>query len=115
MPLLSANVNPLRDLEERLEAWGYTGLTLLAIGLLVWGVLKIRGMLFGNDDREISREELLTRYQALKREGELTDDEYRRIAKELQAGEKPRPMISLPALPPAPPASGESPVTGTDS
>jgi len=94
--VLFAQQDLMRDLEQRLQVWGYTILTVLAIGLLVWAVFKVREKLMSGEDPEISPEELLTRYHILKQSGELSDEEYRRIARRIQKGEK------------SPPAAGDS-------
>ena len=69
-----------RDLEaefmDRLYVYMMTGATILAIAVLVWLILRIRTWFIDSDGSDEPLEEMLTQFQQLKREGELSDEEY---------------------------------------
>ena len=78
----------LRDFEKRLQFWLNLGLTLLVIAVLAWIVHVIRKAVWKNEDLESSPEEILKQYRRLKLEGELSEEEYRRIADKLSVSAK---------------------------
>lgn len=73
--------SPLWKLLNR-PSWELFGLVLavvLALGVLVWLVVWIRAWFTGDDDPAVGDHELLASIRDLRREGDLTDDEYRSI------------------------------------
>jgi len=62
--------------------WELIGLG-LAILVMVWLIMQIRSWLTGDDDPADGDHELLMSIRDLKREGDLTDDEYRSIKSRL--------------------------------
>jgi len=74
---------------DRLHVYFMTGLTLLAVAVLVWLILRIRTWFIDSDDSDEPLQEMLTQFRQLKREGELSDEEYRLISQRLSAGTTP--------------------------
>jgi len=74
---------------DRLHVYFMTGLTLLAVAVLVWLILRIRTWFIDSDDSDEPLQEMLTQFRQLKREGELSDEEYRLISQRLSAGTAP--------------------------
>ena len=76
-------------------------LAFLALGVLLWVVLKIRARMSENDDATVSDHDLLSQYRDLHQQGELTDEEFRSIKSQiiarLAAGQNP---ISPPSATP---------------
>ena len=68
---------------DRLNVYATTGLTLLAITVLVWLILRLRSCFIESDDSDEPLEEMLTQFRQLKRDGELTEEEYRLISQRL--------------------------------
>jgi uncharacterized membrane protein len=64
------------------SAWELFGLG-LAILVLVWLILQLRAWMTADDDPAEGDHELLSSIRELKREGDLTDDEYRSIKSRL--------------------------------
>lgn len=64
------------------SAWELFGLV-VAILVMVWLIMRIRSWLAGDDDPAEGDHELLVSIRELKREGDLTDDEYRSIKSRL--------------------------------
>ncbi len=78
---------------DRLNVYATTGLALLAIVVLVWLILRIRSWFFESEDSDEPLEEMLTQFRQLKREGELTEEEYRLISQRLSG--QPAPVKSV--------------------
>lgn len=81
------------DFMDRLNVYMTTGLVILAIAVLVWLSLRIRSWFFDSDDSDGLQDEMLTQFRQLKREGELSDEEYRLISQRLSA--KPSPSATV--------------------
>lgn len=64
------------------SAWELFGL-ILAILLMTWLVLQIRAWFTGGDDPAESDHQLLASIRDLKRQGDLTEEEYRSIKSRL--------------------------------
>lgn len=71
------------DFYERLNVYFTTAIALLAIFLLVWLIQRLRSWFFDSDDSDEPVSEMLTQFRQLKREGELSDEEYRLITHRL--------------------------------
>lgn len=97
-----------QQLMDRFNVYLTTGLALLAIAVLVWLILRIRSWFFESDDSDEPLQEMLTQFRQLKREGELTEEEYRLISQRLSA---PREQVRPPIGQPPPPSDP----TGPDS
>jgi hypothetical protein len=74
---------------DRLYVYMNIGLTALAISVLVWLILRIRSWFYDSDGSDEPLQEMLTQFHQLKREGELSDEEYRSISQRLSAGLAP--------------------------
>jgi hypothetical protein len=68
---------------ERLNVYLTMGLVLLAVFALVWLILRIRSWFIESDDSAEPLQEMLTQFRQLKREGELSEEEYRLISQRL--------------------------------
>lgn len=77
------------DFMDRLNVYMTTGLVILAIAVLVWLSLRIRSWFFDSDDSDEPLQEMLTQFHQLKREGELSDEEYRLISQRLSPSNSP--------------------------
>ncbi len=91
--------SPEALLMDRLYVYAMTGLAVLAIAVLVWLILRIRSWFFDSDDSDVPLEEMLTQFRQLKREGELTAEEYRLISQRLSG--QPAPVKSATVNQPA--------------
>jgi len=68
---------------DRLRVYMWTGIALALIGLLIWAVMKVREMFVDSDDSEGATEEMVSQFRQLKRDGELSDEEFRLISQRL--------------------------------
>lgn len=95
----------LKDIEaqffDRLRVYMWTGIALLSIGLLIWASLRIRSWFFDSDESEVPNEEMITQFRQLKRQGELSEEEFRLISQRL-SGSKQGPIarVEVPKHPP---------------
>jgi hypothetical protein len=90
---------------DRLHVYMWTGIVLFAIGLLIWASLKVRSWFFDSDESEAPAEEMITQFRQLKRQGELSDEEFRLISQRLSgASSPPATGGKLPIQPQSPPA-----------
>lgn len=97
---------------DRLNVYATAGLALLAIGVLVWLILRIRSWFFESEDSDEPLEEMLTQFRQLKREGELTEEEYRLISQRLSGQPVPaKPALTTPQSTP----DSASPQTNTST
>lgn len=107
----------VKDIEaqfyERLNVYKWTGLSLFAIGLLVWAVLRIRSWFFESDESDVPTEEMISQFRQLKREGELSEEEFRFISQRL-AGSRTTPEVSGAGSAESPAAPAEVPEGSTD-
>ena len=60
-----------------------------AISLLIWGALRIRAHFLEESDAAIDNHLLLNKFRDLKSEGELTDEEYRKLKSRINSQEEP--------------------------
>lgn len=100
------------DFMDRLNVYMTTGLVILAIAVLVWLSLRIRSWFFDSDDSDEPLQEMLTQFHQLKREGELSDEEYRLISQRLSASGSPSvtdAKVSQPIPKPSLPEADKSP------
>ena len=97
---------------DRLNVYATTGLALLAIAVLIWLILRIRSWFFESEDSDEPLEEMLTQFRQLKREGELTDEEYRLISQRLSG--HPAPAKPAPEIPQAT-SDSDSPQANTST
>lgn len=58
-------------------------LALIVVTFLIWLILWVVGHFRENEDRHVDTNELLTQFLEMRREGDLTDDEFRSIKKRL--------------------------------
>ncbi|WP_339732515.1 hypothetical protein [uncultured Gimesia sp.] len=58
-------------------------LAVLVVSFLIWLVVWIVGCFRENEDRHVDASELLLQFSEMRREGDLTDDEFRSIRKRL--------------------------------
>lgn len=58
-------------------------LAVLSVIFLIWLIVWIVGRFRENEDRHVDARELLLQFAEMKREGDLTDDEFRSIKKRL--------------------------------
>lgn len=93
------------QLYERLYVYMWCGIALFAIGLLIWAVLQIRSWFFDSDESEVPAEEMITQFRQLKRQGELTDEEFRLISQRLSGAPVPSVTTEKPSAQPVPPPS----------
>lgn len=56
---------------------------LFVVTFLIWLILWVVGHFRENEDRHVDTNELLTQFLEMRREGDLTDDEFRSIKKRL--------------------------------
>jgi hypothetical protein len=88
----------LRDIEaqfyDRLRVYMWIGISLFCIGLLIWASLRIRSWFFDSDESEVPAEEMITQFRQLKRQGELSEEEFRLISQRL-SGAKQAPVASV--------------------
>ena len=97
---------------DRLNVYATAGLALLAIGVLVWLILRIRSWFLESEDSDEPLEEMLTQFRQLKREGELTEEEYRLISQRLSGQPVPtKPVLTTPQSTP----DSASPQTNTST
>ncbi|MES2790945.1 MAG: hypothetical protein V4719_15140 [Planctomycetota bacterium] len=68
---------------DRLNVYATAGIALVAIAVLIWLILRIRGWFFESEDSDEPLEEMLTQFRQLKRDGELSEEEYRLISQRL--------------------------------
>lgn len=80
---------------DRLNVYMTTGLTLLAIVVLIWLILRIRSWFFESEDSDEPVEEMLTQFRQLKRDGELTEEEYRLISQRLSGHPTPVKAVTV--------------------
>lgn len=79
-------VNQLEaDFMRRLNVYMTVGLTLIAICVLVWLVLRIRTWFVESEDSDEPYQDMLTGFHQLKREGDLSAEEYEKISQKLSA------------------------------
>jgi hypothetical protein len=87
----------LKDIEaqfyDRLRVYMWIGISLLCIGSLIWASLRIRSWFFDSDESEVPAEEMITQFRQLKRQGELSEEEFRLISQRL-SGSKQAPVAS---------------------
>jgi len=55
----------------------------ITVSFLIWMILRIVGHFRENEDRHVDTSELLLQFSEMRREGDLTDDEFRSIKKRL--------------------------------
>lgn len=55
----------------------------IVISFLIWLIVWIVGRFRENEDRQVDADELLLQFSEMRREGDLTDDEFRSIKKRL--------------------------------
>ena len=104
--LLAVTKSLEQQFMDRLNVYLTTGLALLAIAVLVWLILRIRSWFFESDDSDEPLQEMLTQFRQLKREGELTEEEYRLISQRLSGPQEPaKSTIGPPPLQSDPPAT----------
>lgn len=94
------------DFMDRLNVYVTTGCVLLSIAVLVWLILRIRKWFIDSDDSDEGLNEILVQFSQLKRDGELSAEEYRLISQRLSAHQgppdpatSPSPAIIKPTLP----------------
>jgi len=58
-------------------------LAVITVSFLIWMILRIVGHFRENEDRHVDTSELLLQFSEMRREGDLTDDEFRSIKKRL--------------------------------
>lgn len=58
-------------------------LAVLLVSFLIWLIVWIVGCFRENEDRHVDASELLLQFSEMRREGDLTDDEFRSIKKRL--------------------------------
>lgn len=94
------------DFYERLNVYFTTAIALLTIFLLVWLIQRLRSWFFDSDDSDAPVSEMLTQFRQLKRQGELSDEEYRLITHRLSG--KTTLITSAPKSEPASPSATTS-------
>jgi hypothetical protein len=62
---------------------------IFAISLLIWGALRIRAHFLEESDAAIDNHLLLNKFRDLKSEGELTEEEYRKLKSRINLQDEP--------------------------
>ncbi len=75
------------DFMDRLNVYMTMGCVLLAVAVLVWLTLRIRNWFVDSDDSDEPLQEMLTQFRQLKRDGELSEEEYRLISQRLSSNQ----------------------------
>ena len=99
------NLQQARDLERLLETLGELlvplGLLALALFAAAWAIVRVRARYRGGDDPAADAHEMLTQIGELRRQGGLSEEEYRsiknRLSRRLEPGSGPRPAADEPA------------------
>jgi hypothetical protein len=78
---LSGNQKLLKELFEG-SILGWT-LAVIVVSFLIWLIVWIVGYFRKNEDRHVDSNELLLQFSEMRREGNLSDDEFRSIKKRL--------------------------------
>ena len=68
---------------DRLYVYMWTGIALFSIGLLIWAILQMRSWFFESDESDVPNDEMMLQFRQLKREGELSEEEFRLISQRL--------------------------------
>ncbi|MFK7778470.1 MAG: hypothetical protein QM501_10235 [Gimesia sp.] len=63
-------------------------MAIIFISFMIWLIVRIVGYFRENEDRHVDSNELLIQFSEMRREGNLTDDEFRFIKKRLVAPTK---------------------------
>lgn len=78
---LSGNQKLLKELfEGHIFEWI---LAAIFVSFLIWLIVWVVGYFRENEDRHVDTSELLLQFSEMRREGDLTDDEFRSIKKRL--------------------------------
>lgn len=67
---------------------------MLAIGILIWGVMRIRAHFLEETDEGGECELLLLELRELKQKGELTEEEFRKLKSQYTTGDSNGPRTS---------------------
>ena len=71
-----------------MEILGWAAVVLLAVGLLPWAVIRIRTWYFEDADPAEYRDEMLIQIRDSHREGNISDEEFRKIKGQLLDNEQ---------------------------
>ena len=89
MLAVTVDWNLLRQLSGTLAPWQWA-ITLVAACVGVWFIFQLRAWFREDTGRADDNLEMLTQFRDLHRQGELSEDEYRLIKKQLIAGRGPQ-------------------------
>ena len=89
MLAVTVDWNLLKQLTGTLAPWQWA-ITLVAVCVGVWFIFQLRAWFREDSGRADDNLEMLTQFRDLHRQGELSEDEYRLIKRQLIAGHGPQ-------------------------
>ena len=113
MLAVTVDWNLLRQLTGTLAPWQWA-VTLVAACVGVWFIFQLRAWFREDSGRADDNLEMLTQFRDLHRQGELSEDEYRLIKRQLIAGRGPQLMAGQGSPASAKTADQPQPANGKD-